>query len=66
VVIEILSSGGKRLGREVDHSPPSGVEVNNEAAPLLPPFTLIAWTGETFDFRGGREQESLQTASMRK
>jgi len=53
VVTDILSFGGKRLGREVDHSPPSGGEVKKEAAPLLPPYTLIAWTAETFDFRGG-------------
>ena len=36
--------GVKRPGREADHSPPSSVEVSG-AAPHLPPYGLMTWTG---------------------
>jgi hypothetical protein len=50
---------GKCLGREVDHSLPSGVDVKNEAAPLLPPYTLIACgPGQLLIFGGGGERRT--------
>jgi len=33
-------SGHKRLGRDVDHSPPSGAEVNNEGGYISAPVYM--------------------------
>ena len=45
--------GIKRLGRDVDQSPPHSAEFKNGAIPPIPLHAFMAWTGTTLFFHSG-------------